>query len=313
LPSKDPPNSLICMLETPAGSAVADLILARVRLPGAKALCNLHIQAGLVSRITAPGKSAGLTAGVPVVDLDGRWAIPGLWDEHVHLTQWALAAHRIDLSGAGSARAFRVEAAVYPQDLDRAVADGIRTGQLVDGGKGLLRVGPLKVLIDGALNTRTAYCVDPYPHGGRGLLTVGEAELLALLVRARDSGFVPAVHAVGDPANEVALNAFERARVRGRIEHAQFVRAEDFARFGALGVTASVQPAHAVDDRDAAEANWAGRTDRAFPLRSLLAAGAALALGSDAPWHPLSPGWPWPLPPPGPVGTGVLRGIRSRP
>jgi predicted amidohydrolase YtcJ len=190
---------------------------------------------------------------------------------------------------AGGFDSFRVDAGVYPQDLDRAVAEGMRTGESVDGGKGLLRVGPLKVLIDGALNTRTAYCVDPYPHGGHGLLTVGEAELLALLVRARDTGFVPAVHAIGDAANEVALDAFEKAGVSGRIEHAQFVRTEDLPRFRALGVTASVQPVHALDDRDAADANWAGRTDRAFPLRSLLAAGAALALGSDAPVAPLEP------------------------
>jgi predicted amidohydrolase YtcJ len=165
----------------------------------------------------------------------------------------------------------------------------MRTGQDIPGGKGLLRVGPLKVLIDGSLNTRTAYCVDPYPHGGRGLLTVSETDLLALLVRARESGFVPAVHAIGDAANQVALNAFEAAGIRGRIEHAQFVRQEDFPRFGRLGITASVQPAHALDDRDAADANWGMRTDRAFPLRSLLAAGATLALGSDAPVAPLDP------------------------
>jgi predicted amidohydrolase YtcJ len=415
------------MPESPAGTAASDLVLARVRFPGATALRNLHLRGGLVSRITPAGDPAGLPPGVPVVDLDGRYVIPGLWDEHVHMTQWALAAHRIDLSGAASARSaadvvrcfvaqrtddglpvvgvgfrdavwadvptlklldaatrglptallshdlhcvwlnsaasarfrvpvdasgllreqpafdltrrlgelpdavvdgwvrdaaqtaaargivgivdfemtwsrevwlrriaggfdsFRVDAGVYPQDLDRAVAAGMRTGQLVDGGTGLLRVGPLKVLIDGALNTRTAYCVDPYPHGGRGLLTVAEGELRALLVRARESGFVPAVHAIGDGANEVALNAFEAAGISGRIEHAQFVRTADFPRFGALGVTASVQPAHALDDRDAADSNWAGRTDRAFPLRSLLAAGATLALGSDAPVAPLEP------------------------
>ncbi|MCY1230331.1 N-substituted formamide deformylase [compost metagenome] len=131
--------------------------------------------------------------------------------------------------------------------------------------------------------------MDPYPHGGRGLLTVSEPELLALLVRAREAGFVPAVHAIGDAANQVALDAFEAAGIRGRIEHAQFVRQEDFARFGRLGLTASVQPAHALDDRDAADANWGDRTVRAFPLRSLLAAGATLALGSDAPVAPLDP------------------------
>jgi predicted amidohydrolase YtcJ len=54
-------------------------------------------------------------------------------------------------------------------------------------------------------------------------------------------------------------------------------------------VTASVQPDHALDDRDVAEHHWAGRTDRAFALRSLLDAGATLALGSDAPVSPLDP------------------------
>jgi predicted amidohydrolase YtcJ len=165
----------------------------------------------------------------------------------------------------------------------------MRTGQTVGGGAGLLRVGPLKVLIDGSLNTRTAFCVDPYPHGGHGILTVSEAELVALLARARETGFVPAVHAIGDGANQVALDAFAEAGTGGRIEHAQFVRQEDFARFGELGLTASVQPAHALDDRDAADANWAGRTGRAFPLRSLLDGGARLALGSDAPVAPLDP------------------------
>ncbi|KUM41250.1 amidohydrolase [Arthrobacter sp. EPSL27] len=405
------------------------LLLASVRLPGGTALYDVHVVDGVVARIATAGEAAGTAApGAQVLDLDGRYLIPGLWDEHVHMTQWALAANRIDLSGAGSAgeaaavvhsqmagrdggdgltvvgvgfrdavwadvpslalldgatggvptallshdlhcvwlnsaaasrygvavdssgllreepafaltrelgklpdevvdewvqesaqtaaargivgivdfemtwnrdvwlrrvaggfEAFRVEAGVYPQDLDRAVAAGMRTGQELDGGAGLLRVGPLKVLIDGSLNTRTAYCVDPYPHGGRGLLTVSEADLLELLVRARESGFVPAVHAIGDAANEVALDAFAEAGIAGRIEHAQFVRSEDFARFGQLGLTASVQPAHALDDRDAADSNWAGRTDRAFPLRSLLAAGATLALGSDAPVAPLEP------------------------
>jgi predicted amidohydrolase YtcJ len=85
------------------------------------------------------------------------------------------------------------------------------------------------------------------------------------------------------------LDAFERAGLGGRIEHAQFVRQQDLPRFGRLGVTASVQPAHALDDRDAAEANWPGRTERAFPLRSLLDSGATLALGSDAPVAPIDP------------------------
>jgi predicted amidohydrolase YtcJ len=61
------------------------------------------------------------------------------------------------------------------------------------------------------------------------------------------------------------------------------------ARFAELGVVASVQPEHALDDRDVAERYWAGRTGRAFPLKALLDAGASLALGSDAPVAPLDP------------------------
>lgn len=398
------------------------IVLAAVRQPGGTEPFNLHLRDGAVA-----GVSTGrVPTGVNVVDLDGRYVIPGLWDEHVHMTQWALHSNRLDLSTAGSAReaaavvgsqtrrtdptvttvgvgfrdalwqdlptlemldaatghqptalishdlhcvwlnsaaarryalepdasgllreepafaltrelgrlpdrvadawvleaaraaaargivgvvdfemtwnrdpwlrritggfdALRVDAAVYPEDLELAVSEGMHTGEEVDGGNGLLRVGPLKVLIDGSLNTRTAYCVDPYPHGGHGLLTVSEAELLALLGRARDTGFVPAVHAIGDAANRVALDAFERAGTGGRIEHAQFVRTEDFGRFARLGVVASVQPVHALDDRDAADSNWRGRTDRAFPLRSLLDSGATLAFGSDAPVAPLDP------------------------
>ena len=111
----------------------------------------------------------------------------------------------------------------------------------------------------------------------------------------------------------MALNAFEAAGIGGRIEHAQFVRTEDFARFGRLGMTASVQPAHALDDRDAADANWGGRTDRAFPLRSLLAAGATLALGSDAPVAPLDPWLAMSAATTGSGQDGRGPGIRNRP
>ncbi len=189
---------------------------------------------------------------------------------------------------AGGWHGPRVEVGVYPPDLERAVGLGLRTGSVL-GADGLLTVGPLKTLIDGALNTRTAFCAQPYPDGGTGLLTVPEAELAALLERARETGFVPAVHAIGDAAVTIALDAFAGAGIGGRIEHAQLIADADLPRFAALGVTASVQPAHLLDDREVAAEHWAGRTDRAFPFRSLLDAGAALAFGSDAPVAPLDP------------------------
>jgi predicted amidohydrolase YtcJ len=109
------------------------------------------------------------------------------------------------------------------------------------------------------------------------------------MAKASAAGIEPAVHAIGDEANRLALDAFERVGCRGRIEHAQLLRLEDIPRFAALGVAASVQPEHAMDDRDIAELFWAGRTGRAFVLRSLLDSGAELLLGSDAPVSPLDP------------------------
>ncbi|MDJ0377008.1 amidohydrolase family protein [Cryobacterium sp. PH31-L1] len=190
---------------------------------------------------------------------------------------------------AGGFDALRVEAGIYLADFDHAVAERMHTGDRIADTHGLLSVGPLKLLIDGSLNTRTAFCVDEYPVGGHGVLAVSEDELTEILLAAQGAGLMPAVHAIGDAANTVALNAFERAAVPGRIEHAQFLQPADFARFARLGVIASVQPEHALDDRDAVELNWSAGADRVFALRSLLDAGATLALGSDAPVAPLDP------------------------
>ncbi|TFV99277.1 amidohydrolase [Leifsonia flava] len=194
---------------------------------------------------------------------------------------------------AGGLTGLRVEFGVYRQHLGDAAAAGLRTGDVVPDSDGLLRVGPFKVITDGSLNTRTAYCFDPYPgldgDDALGLLTVAPEELVPLLETARDAGLRPAVHAIGDHANALALDALETVGVTGSIEHAQLLSTTDVARFAPLGITASVQPEHAMDDRDVAERYWAGRTGRAFMLRSLLDSGATLALGSDAPVAPLDP------------------------
>ena len=194
----------------------------------------------------------------------------------------------------GGTDSLRVEFGVYTQHLERAIALGLQSGAGVDGTDGLLTVGPYKVITDGSLNTRTAYCVDEYPGlegqtGAHGLLNVPPEELRAHLGRAVAAGIRPAVHAIGDRANALALDAFERLGCAGSIEHAQLLAQEDVARFARLGVVASVQPEHALDDRDVADRYWAGRTDRAFVLKSLLDAGVTLALGSDAPVAPLDP------------------------
>jgi predicted amidohydrolase YtcJ len=181
----------------------------------------------------------------------------------------------------------RVEAAIYTQHLGRAIAEGLSTGQSITD---LLTVGRYKVLTDGSLNTRTAWCVDPYPGtSDRGLLEVDRETLQANMRRAIAAGIEPTLHAIGDAAVTFALDAFESLGVGGWIEHAQLVATADLPRFAALGVTASVQPEHAMDDRDVADAYWAGRTERVIPVRGLLDAGARVVFGSDAPVAPLDP------------------------
>lgn len=227
-----------------------------------------------------------------VGDAAGRAAARGV----VGITDYEMRWNRDDWARrvAGGIRSLRVSFGVYTQHLDRAIAEGLRTGEAVGGTGGLVRVGGYKVITDGSLNTRTAWCFDPYPglesHAHPyGLATVAFEELVPLMRRAAQAGLTPAVHAIGDRANARVLDAFEAVGCHGSIEHAQLLRHDDVARFARLGVIASVQPEHAMDDRDVAERHWAGRTDRAFMLAELAAAGVELALGSDAPVAPLDP------------------------
>jgi len=376
---------------------------------------DVIVRGGGVERVVPAGTSGGFAgdgAGGERVDLDGRVVLPGLWDAHVHLTQWALVRRRLDLSGARSAaeavalvrarldtdppapgtalvgfgfrdalwrdtpmaelldavagtvpvvlvsgdlhcawlstaglrfvgvaehptgvlreaewmplsavvdhvpghladawvaeaaaaaaargvvgvvdleitdtlthwrRRFaagfdtlRVRAGVWAPWLDDVLAAGLRTGDVLPGTGGLLEQGPFKVVTDGSLNTRTACCHDPYPGlegpEARGILTVPPDELVPLMRRAHAGGLRCAIHAIGDRANALALDAFEATGARGSVEHAQLLHDADVPRFAALGVVASVQPEHVLDDRDVADHHWAGRTGRAFPFAAL--------------------------------------------
>ena len=205
---------------------------------------------------------------------------------------WPLTAWRRRI--AAGQRSLRVVSSVWSECVDMVIEQGMRTGDVVDDTSGLLTVGPLKVITDGSLNTRTGYCHDPY-EGAQdgadrfGLSLVPEHDLVRRMQRATNAGLSCAIHAIGDRANSIALRAFAESGARGSIEHAQLLDDADVPRFAQLGVVASVQPEHAMDDRDVADRLWAGRTRRAFVLRSLLDAGAVLALGSDAPVAPLDP------------------------
>src|SRR5690606_28784259 len=114
-------------------------------------------------------------------------------------------------------------------------------------------------------------------------------ELTELLRYAHAKGIRAAVHAIGDRANTLALDAFEASGARGSIEHAQLLLDDDVERMARLELVASVQPEHLLDDRDVADHHWAGRTAGAFAFGSLARAGVRMAFGSDAPVAPLDP------------------------
>jgi len=374
-------------------------------------------------RVTAVGSGLDLDAGggkaQEVYDADGRWLIPGLWDQHVHADQWTRAASRLDLSAAtspadalarvavrlrerpgepivgcghragswsrpvsvaeldmvvgptpvvlinsdfhhawmstaaldvlGLARRQTVVSetewyaasplldslesdaagpAAYARMLRAAAALGVvgivdfefgvrhhDWAQRWDEGCDLLRVrcatydlanfagrrtgdeirpgltlGSLKIISDGSLGTRTAWCCSPYADTGQyGAPNLPAAELAEQLARARAQGVTVATHAIGDRAVDVALEAYARTGARGSIEHAQLIQPGDAPRMAALGLTASMQPAHLLDDRDVAERVWPGQGARSFAYRWLRDAGVTLTLGSDAPVAPLDP------------------------
>ncbi|MFG6445487.1 amidohydrolase [Microbacterium sp. P07] len=186
----------------------------------------------------------------------------------------------------------RVRYGIYPEHLDQAIDEGLRSGDRVRGGHNdLVRTGPLKVITDGSLGTRTAACGHPYADdpSNRGVMTVDPRTLTDLMMRATGAGLECAIHAIGDVANSHALDAFAVTGAVGTIEHAQLVAAADIPRFARLGVGASVQPEHAIDDRDVTDEMWAAQTAVAYPLRALSDAGANLTFGSDAPVSRLDP------------------------
>ncbi|MCZ8369874.1 MAG: amidohydrolase [Porphyrobacter sp.] len=184
-------------------------------------------------------------------------------------------------------------------------ADSIETLELMAGPgptgwlyNDRLRMGGIKLFLDGALGSRGASLKAPYAddHGTRGLPLLSPSQLRNLMSRAAMDNFQTAVHAIGDAANAEVLAAIEelsesyKGDRRWRIEHAQIVDPVDIARLGKHGVIASMQPLHQTSDRLMAEARLGpDRLTGAYPWRSVLKVGGRLAFGSDSPVEPADP------------------------
>ncbi|MEN9393652.1 MAG: hypothetical protein RLZZ104_1995 [Pseudomonadota bacterium] len=155
-----------------------------------------------------------------------------------------------------------------------------------------LRLGGVKLYLDGALGSRGAWLKKPYADapGQTGLPLLVPAELRNMMVRASMDGFQTAVHAIGDAANAEAIGAVEDLAPtytgdrRWRIEHAQIVDPADLPRLAKNGIIASMQPVHQISDRLMAEARLGpDRLAGAYAWNSILKAGGKLAFGSDVP------------------------------
>ena len=183
-----------------------------------------------------------------------------------------------------------------PIDDWRTVADSVRRN---GAGDDWVRIGGVKGYMDGSAGSRTAFFFEPFSDsaGYRGLMRQPESDMRAWVGAADSAGLQIAVHAIGDRANAIILSIYDSvARAHGardrrfRVEHAQHLRSEDIARFGALRVVPSMQPYHAIDDGRWVEQRIGPvRIKTTYAFRTLLDTDAPLAFGSDWTVAPLDP------------------------
>jgi predicted amidohydrolase YtcJ len=173
----------------------------------------------------------------------------------------------------------------------------LREGEMIGLFDNRLTIRHIKITIDGALGSKGAALLEPYAdHNTSGFLTQKEEVLLPLFIEALKKGIQIETHAIGDRANRVTLDLYEKAlnavppeqrKVRDprwRIEHAQIVNPADIPRFKKLGVIPSMQPSHAIGDLHFAPSRLGlKRLEGAYAWQSFLKSGSIIAGGSDAP------------------------------
>jgi predicted amidohydrolase YtcJ len=229
-----------------------------------------------LARALQHAASKGVTA---IAEMDGSW--------------WNWAAYRRARDGG----TLTLRVAVYHPLADwRALADSVATHDSADD---WLWLGGAKGFVDGSLGSSTALFDEPYSDDPTtvGTLTTSEDSLRAWIGAADSAGIQLAIHAIGDRAIALLLDIFDSVATahgprdrRLRVEHAQHLRPDDFARFAQLGVIASTQPYHAIDDGRWAEKRIGpGRIKTTYAFRSFLDANVHLAFGSDWTVAPLDP------------------------
>ncbi len=176
---------------------------------------------------------------------------------------------------------------------NRLIKEGARIGAFDNR----FTLRDIKVVFDGALGSKGAALIEPYSdYDTRGLLTAKEEEVYPMLVEALRAGIQVETHAIGDRANRIILDLYEKAlkavpveqrkvrQPRWRIEHAQILQLSDIPRFASLGIIPSMQPSHAIGDLHFAVSRLGmKRLEGAYAWQTLIKSGVIIAGGSDAP------------------------------
>lgn len=196
-----------------------------------------------------------------------------------------------------SLQQLRVVKSIHFDDFESYIEAGLHTGF----GDEWIRIGAVKLFSDGALGPLTAAMLDPYEvdASNSGFLLLTEEEIIEIGKRAVLNGLALAIHAIGDQANRVVLDAFEELRtfetknrikpLAHRIEHLQLISEEDTRRPANLDIIVSMQPIHATSDMRMADRYWGDRVQQSYGWRSQIDSGSKLVFGSDAPVDSANP------------------------
>jgi predicted amidohydrolase YtcJ len=263
----------------------------------------MGLVASAVPDPTSEQKDRAVDAAMKYVNEQGVTSIHhvGTWD---HLQTFARAWKTKRLTT-------RIYAAV-PLESWETLRDTIAAREYGPDGRGddWLRIGGLKGFVDGSIGSHTAAFFEPFTDApdDTGLLVSSPEDLYRWTSGADQAGLHVIIHAIGDRANNLLLDIYERVSKengprdrRFRIEHAQHLAAADVERFAELGVVASMQPYHAIDDgRWVDKVIGPERIKRTYAFRSLLDAGARVAFGSD-----------WSVAPPTPL-EGIYAAVTRR-